>query len=397
MSNRRWLMRGNNQSSAIATLRSQSWVHHAGEAIAGASFTRATIANQFSAAGLLTQAGSGVFRQAHYVGGLLTELVEPQRTNIAIAKRDMTNAAWVSGGGGITPAKDQTGIDGTANSCSSITAVGANGTIMQTVVLASSRRMYTAYVRRLVGTGTLEMTTDGGGTWTVVTTTTSFARVRIPSQVVTNPQFGFRIATAGDSFAIDWNQNEGGSKTESTPIGTMTLNAAAETRDADLYLVPVPALISVPKFFTAYVDGFSAGWGIDDTVIQMLLQISRQADTNCFRFGSNGLSTGNSTVRMGGAQTSTNRSGFGTVAQDDEMEARQVLAADASNPLGWTRNRGTEATATGAAPNPLDASWTTPTMYIGHDPVTAGREACFAYRKIVLAPFNQPLNILRQL
>jgi hypothetical protein len=155
-------------------------------------------------------------------------LIEGARTNISLWNRDLTNAAWVKTN--VTAALDQTGLDRAANTASSITATAANGTVLQTVTLASSARFMSAYVRRLVGTGTIEMTTDNGTTWTPVTvTSTTWTRVTIPSQTVTNPVFGFRIATSGDSIAVDFVQNEDGAFATS-PISTTT---AAATRAVD--------------------------------------------------------------------------------------------------------------------------------------------------------------------
>ena len=85
------------------------------------------------------------------------------RTNVALWNRDLTNAAWTASN--VTAAKNQTGVDGVANSASSITATAGNGTILQAITLASSAGFQTAYVKRLVGTGTIYMTMDGGTTW----------------------------------------------------------------------------------------------------------------------------------------------------------------------------------------------------------------------------------------
>jgi hypothetical protein len=81
-------------------------------------------------------------------------------------------------------------------------------------------------VKRLVGTGTLEMTQDFNATtptWTVLTVPASgWVRVAIPAQTtLVNPTVGFRIATSGDSFAIDAVQCEVGAFATS-PIYTVT-------------------------------------------------------------------------------------------------------------------------------------------------------------------------------
>ena len=142
--------------------------------------------------------------------------------------RDLTNAAWVKTN--VTTVKDQTGIGAVTSSASRITASAGNGTCLQTITLASSARFQTAYVKRLVGSGVVEMTTDNGATWTAVTVTAGWTRVSIPTQTLANPVVGFRIVTSGDSIAVDFVQNENGVFATSA-IWTTT---AAVTRAADV-------------------------------------------------------------------------------------------------------------------------------------------------------------------
>ena len=157
-------------------------------------------------------------------------LAEEPRTNVVLWNRDLTNAAWTLGVT-MTRAKDQTGIDGVANSASSITggAVSATNTILQAITLASSARLQSAYVKRLVGSGTVNMTTDGGATWTAITVTASWTKVTIPVQTLANPSVGFQITTNADSIAVDMTQNETGTfPTSSIPTTTASVTRAAE-------------------------------------------------------------------------------------------------------------------------------------------------------------------------
>ena len=149
-------------------------------------------------------------------------------TNIVLWNRDLTNAAWTKTN--VTAAKTQTGIDNTANSASLITATAGNGTVLQSVTLASSQRFQTAYVKRVTGSGVINMTTDGGATWTAITVTASWARVSIPAQTVTNPQFGFQIVTNGDAIAVDYVGNEtGASATSEIYTTTAAITRPPET------------------------------------------------------------------------------------------------------------------------------------------------------------------------
>ena len=148
-------------------------------------------------------------------GLLLGVKIELAATNVVLRNRDLTNASWTKTN--CTAAKDQTGIDGVSNSASSLTASAGNATCLQAITLASSARYQTAFVKRLTGSGTIEMTMDNGTTWTAVTVTASWSRVSIPKQTLANPTVGFRIVTSGDAVAIDFVQNEN-STVESSPI-----------------------------------------------------------------------------------------------------------------------------------------------------------------------------------
>lgn len=229
---------------------------------------RASTAWYFDSAGLLKSVGNNILRLTYdpITLAALGLLVEGARTNVVLHNRDLTQAAWVPTD--VTPLKNQVGLDGLANSSSSITATAANGTILQAITLASSARFQTAYVKRLVGSGTLEMTMDNGSTWTAVTVTSGWTRVEIPTQTLANPTVGFRIATSGDSFAIDLVQNENGAD-KTSPIVTA---GASVTRAAELHTALASAFPYDATKGTVYSEGISYGanntqrtlWQIDD-------------------------------------------------------------------------------------------------------------------------------------
>ncbi len=168
-------------------------------------------------------------------------LVEQSRINIVKHDNDQTNVLWVKSN--MTAAKDQTGIDGVANGASSLLATAANATSLQTITTASAARMTSAFVKRLVGAGLVDMTTDGGTTWTPVIpcdATTALGkpecRVSIPVQTVTNPTVGLRLQTSGDKIAVAAAQSEIGAP-PSSPIFTTTANV---TRNTDVISLTTP-------------------------------------------------------------------------------------------------------------------------------------------------------------
>ena len=130
-------------------------------------------------------------------------LITEQQVNTPILwNRALTDAVWVKTN--VTAAIDQTGIDGYSNVASSILATAANATIIQTITLASSSRITSAFVKRLIGTGTVEMTQNGGTNWTPVTVTADWTRVSLAAATVVNPAVGFRLAVSGDKIAVDF-------------------------------------------------------------------------------------------------------------------------------------------------------------------------------------------------
>jgi len=209
----RWLLSGVIQSGGAAT---------------AVTCTRSTSGYYQNRAGLLTSVALNTLRT-----GDMGALIEGAATNVAIQNRDLTNVAWTKTN--CTAAKDQIGPDGVTNSASSLTATGATATCLQSITLASSARMQSAFVKRISGSGVIEMTTDGGTTWVAILPRTYWDQAFIPVQTVTNPSVGFRITTSGDAIAVDFVQNEtatGSTMVAATsPIATTTI---AASRGADL-------------------------------------------------------------------------------------------------------------------------------------------------------------------
>jgi hypothetical protein len=128
-------------------------------------------------------------------------------------------------------AQTATGLDGIANTATTLTASAADAIILQPITLASAARCASAYVKRRTGTGTISFTQDGGSTWTDITSqinSSTWSRVQITATLA-NPSVGFKIGTLGDAIDVDCVQNEAGAEATS-PIVTTT---ATITRNAD--------------------------------------------------------------------------------------------------------------------------------------------------------------------
>lgn len=207
-----------------------------------------------------TGGGSGVYRVANSASsinalsggaGAMTGTLTGATSG---ATKTISSAALVWAATNLTIAQDQVGLDGVANSASSITATAADAIILQAITIASATYFQTAYIKRLVGTGALYMTEDGGATWTDITPAdTDWSRKSIPVQNLANPNVGLKIATSGDSFAIDCVQNENGSY-ETSPMLTTT---AFFSRGSDLHSVTLSSLPFDVTLGSLFIEGRS--------------------------------------------------------------------------------------------------------------------------------------------
>lgn len=199
----------------------QSFLRAGRVTASGITFTRASAAYAERSDGIWQSFGSGVARITDK--GLL---VEGSRINRALYSRDLTNPAWTATN--VTVARNQVGIDGTANSACSLTATAGNGTVLQAITHASTARYFSIWVKRITGTGTVNVTLDNGSTWTAVTVTSGWTQVGA-AQTLANPTVGVRIVTSGDAIAVDFAQLEDGGFATS-PI---LVEGTAVTRAAD--------------------------------------------------------------------------------------------------------------------------------------------------------------------
>lgn len=196
-------------------------------------------------AGLWTSTAAGVLRASDKGAR-----IEDAHTNLALWCRDLTNAAWAKVT--MTTALTATGIDGAANSATTITATGALSTILQTVTQASTADTVSFFVRRRTGSGTVEITGNGGTAWTDITASLSTAawyRATVSATLV-NPVIGLRITTSGDAVDVDFAQLEAG--TFATPPILTTTVAVACAADS-------VTLASVPAFGPSFTSIVSVG------------------------------------------------------------------------------------------------------------------------------------------
>lgn len=210
-------------------------------ALGNATYTNENTETYWDSAGVLQQASANAGRFDHDPDDgdvALGLIVEGSEQNLCAAPRDLTNAAWVSGGGGITTAKDATGVDGSANAATTLTASGANGTLIDDLgTISSAEHTFSARIKRKTGTGRIDMTLDGGSTWTEITSELSTGEWARPfiTQTLADPDVGFRIVTSGDEIIVDVAQ------AESHGHPTSEILTGEATRAANTLTIPVVA------------------------------------------------------------------------------------------------------------------------------------------------------------
>lgn len=298
------------------------------------TFTRASTGLYLDANGVYQSAAVNIPRFGYDGAGNFGLLLEGARTNVCLWNRDLTNAVWTASN--VTVAKDQVGADGVAASASSLTATAGNGTVLQVVTLASSTRAQSVMVKRITGTGVIDMTTDGGATWTAITVTASYARQWFTQATVVNPSIGFRIVTSGDAIAVDYVGNETGAF-PSSPMATTTV---AVTRAADALSFPYNA---VPQAMTVYAKFVELGTILTGTS-SGLWDIGSSGDASLFCLNDGGTygSINRTTASVAAILGTAPSYGQGT-------ELRVAVAADGSQVLGQSLGGAAETTVTASA------------------------------------------------
>lgn len=308
-------------------------------------------------------------------------LVEDGCTNVALWCRDLTNAVWTPTG--VTAVKDQTGFDGTPSAATSLTATAPQGTILQRMADdASVQRQQSAFVKRLSGSGPIEMTMDGGTTWTNLTVTDTWTRVSIPPQTLANPTVGLRLVNRGESVAVDCVQNEkltgggDGLYAVSSPIVT---TAAAVDRAADVVaLAPVPSID--PTAVSMYCAGVLIGRSNTPTAYPYLFNaIGADAHQDVLGFGTrndNGTWPGFGAVIAG-------RSGQGAACPEGAPSGGEpfAVAGAFSTKRSQTAANGLVGTPCGSSP-PLN-----PVAAVGFGlPAHFQSPPFFCFRRVALWP-----------
>ena len=191
--------------------------------------TRATTATRVNSSGLIESVASGVPRIDWLGQSCPALLVEASGQNQALWSRDLSvSGTWAASG--ITAVRNAVGADGAESGATTLTSTAASATITQNISHASQSRIFSAYMRRVSGTGQIQLTTNGGTNWQTVTLTSAFAPFNSGAQTVASGQVGIRMIASGDVIEVDFTQAEVGP----VPTSPITTTIAAVSRAADV-------------------------------------------------------------------------------------------------------------------------------------------------------------------
>lgn len=181
----------------------------------------------------LTTSNVGRYTQGYWNdSGFFTKkgiIFEGASTNLVPQSNLTSDATWtLTNGTASNTDAGSSSPDGTATA-PSFTATSANATILLTTSVTA--RTFSVWLKRKTGSGTVEITANGGTTWTAVTLPASgWGRFQVTATSASQ-KCGVRVVTSGDEIYM-W-----GAQFEAKPFATTLIPTAgsSRTRNAESY------------------------------------------------------------------------------------------------------------------------------------------------------------------
>jgi len=143
--------------------------------------------------------------------------------NLLLRSQDYS-ATWTVSN--LTPVTGKTAPGGTSTA-TEFTAGAANGTLTQSVTAIAADYTFSVWLRRVTGTGNVDITAHSGGTWVTQTITSTWARYTVTQTLTAGTRTpGVRVVTSGDVVEVWGAQLEQRSAaTAYTPTTTATVTS----------------------------------------------------------------------------------------------------------------------------------------------------------------------------
>lgn len=344
-----------------------------GADLTGFTVARASTARYLDANGVWQSASSGVLRDAHYIDGVRTTLLEPAATNLVWSCRDLRNATgkWLTG----SVSFNQTGIDGVANACS---LLGATSTA-SSLTSASVSGVYTmsAFLKLSSGAGTVTMRISGqfGADELVVSSselsTTEFRRFSFSATITTANAY---IVTSGVAVIVDCVQIEAG-PVATTPIFTTTGATASRAADRLTY---APAF--APQAMTIVVQFIELGASLLTSLNAGIFSLGESTNEAIY-IANGGAGPYRVTHKRASDVTSTATE---TPALNDDVSLRIVVAKDGSVLIGQSINGADETFGSWSSANRFSSAFSSAVLTIGDR--GSGTGGPVAIRSVSIAP-----------
>ena len=220
--------------------------------------------------------------------------------NLLTFTQDFDNAGWVKTTTTVV-ANSDVAPDGTSTA-DTLTASGANGTTLQSFTAAAVPYTFSIWLRRLTGTGDVQITVDGT-TYVTVAVTTTWTRFQTPLTPAAGARTaGVRIVTSGDavyawgaqlelgSVATAYDRNFGGvfpPRFDFNPVSRLPLGLLVEEQRTNLLLYSeqfdnaywTASAVTVTANTSVSPDGATTADTFDDGVTSALHRVFRTAIT----------------------------------------------------------------------------------------------------------------------
>lgn len=135
-----------------------------GDTLAGETFTRTTTATYYDVNGVVQTAAINTKRDGHYIGGVRSLLLEPERTNLATYPLSFDNAAWAKTNVTVTTGQaDPAG--GTAARLLSATVAAADMYIIPSFTGNASKVVSVRFKKGTAGVTTFGIFDSTAGVW----------------------------------------------------------------------------------------------------------------------------------------------------------------------------------------------------------------------------------------